>query len=333
MSFPRQVLPGRTYLVTRRCTQRQFLLRPDPETNNAFVYCLAYAAIKASIDVVAYLASANHYHAVVVDTHGQIPKFLELFHKLFAKHQNQLRGRRENMWSSQQTSLVQLEGPDDILAKVAYTLTNPVKDFLVDLASHWPGATSLRATLFLKTVRARRPARFFDATGKMPKDLELRCVRAPGFQHLSDEEYREHFAQAIHAAELSAESERRISGRKVFGRKRIRAQSPFARPEVEGPRRPLNPSVAARSRTTKIEALRALKEFRSAYADARKLWLTGADVRFPVGTWWLKRFAYVQCVDEPRDSQLLSAESSASTRRAPMNMRPKARLDPAVRAG
>jgi hypothetical protein len=32
MSLPRQVLPGQFYLVTRRCTQRQFLLRPDAAT-------------------------------------------------------------------------------------------------------------------------------------------------------------------------------------------------------------------------------------------------------------------------------------------------------------
>ena len=38
MSLPRQVLPGHFYLITWRCTQRQFLLRPDHETNNAFTW-------------------------------------------------------------------------------------------------------------------------------------------------------------------------------------------------------------------------------------------------------------------------------------------------------
>jgi hypothetical protein len=50
MSLPRQVLQGTFYLLTRRCTQRQFLLRPDEETNNAFVYCLAEAAQRFDID-------------------------------------------------------------------------------------------------------------------------------------------------------------------------------------------------------------------------------------------------------------------------------------------
>jgi hypothetical protein len=37
MSLPREVIAGRFYMVTRRCTQRQFLLHPDAETNNAFL--------------------------------------------------------------------------------------------------------------------------------------------------------------------------------------------------------------------------------------------------------------------------------------------------------
>ena len=51
MSLPRQVLPGQFYMITRRCTQRQFLLRPVPATNNAFTYCLIEAAQRCEIDV------------------------------------------------------------------------------------------------------------------------------------------------------------------------------------------------------------------------------------------------------------------------------------------
>jgi len=61
MSRPRQVLPGEFYLVTRRCTQRQFLLRPDAETNNAFAYCLAEAAQRFDIDMLLPMAESNHH--------------------------------------------------------------------------------------------------------------------------------------------------------------------------------------------------------------------------------------------------------------------------------
>ena len=61
MTLPRQVLPGQFYLITRRCTQRQFLLRPDPETNNAFTYCLAEAAERYEISVLLPCAMSNHH--------------------------------------------------------------------------------------------------------------------------------------------------------------------------------------------------------------------------------------------------------------------------------
>jgi hypothetical protein len=38
-------------MITRRCTQRQFLMRPDRETNNAFIYRLAVAAQRCWVRV------------------------------------------------------------------------------------------------------------------------------------------------------------------------------------------------------------------------------------------------------------------------------------------
>ena len=62
----RQVLPRQFYLITRRCSQRQFLLRPDTATNNAFLYCLIAAALRCEIDVLLPCAMSNHYHAVLL---------------------------------------------------------------------------------------------------------------------------------------------------------------------------------------------------------------------------------------------------------------------------
>ena len=235
MSFPRQVVPGRAYLVTRRCTQRQFLLRPDDATNNAFVYCLAYAAQSAEISVVAFIANSNHYHAVVVDVKGRIPHFLEQFHKLLAKHQNALRGRWENFWSSEQTSLVELVGNEDVLAKLVYTLCNPVKDHLVERAHHWPGASSLDATISGAEISARRPSHFFSRDGGMPERLALRCVRAPGFERVEDEEYRALVTKSVAAVEIAAANERKITGRRVLGRNAILNQRPTDQPRSKEP--------------------------------------------------------------------------------------------------
>jgi hypothetical protein len=52
MTLPREVIPGRFYMVTHRCTQRQFLLRVG-ETNNVFRhrYRLANAAQRLGVAI------------------------------------------------------------------------------------------------------------------------------------------------------------------------------------------------------------------------------------------------------------------------------------------
>lgn len=63
-------------------------------------YCLALAAQRTQMHVFAFLAHSNHHHTFVVDTRGRMPEFLELFHKLGAKHQNAIRGLADEMlWS------------------------------------------------------------------------------------------------------------------------------------------------------------------------------------------------------------------------------------------
>lgn len=299
MSFPRQVVAGRVYLVTRRCTQRRFLLRPDDDTNAAFLYCLGYAAKQTSIGVVAFLASTNHYHAVIVDTKGLIPEFLESFHKLLAKHQNVLRKRRENMWSNEQTSLVELAAPEDVIAKVIYTLGNPVKDHLVERAHQWPGASSRVATLEGRNLVARRPAHFFRQRGRMPEVVELQCVRPPMLDDMAVADYRSVIRAGLERAEVDAAAERKRTGRRVLGPQGVLAQDPEDRPSTDKTQSGLKPRIAARNGSDRVEAVRRSKEFRGEYEAARSTWLTGGKVLFPVGTWWLRKYAAVVCVPEP----------------------------------
>ena len=67
MTAPRQILPGTTYLVTRRCFQRQLLLKPSASTSAIFSYVLALAAARYGVQVHAYCVLSNHFHLVVTD--------------------------------------------------------------------------------------------------------------------------------------------------------------------------------------------------------------------------------------------------------------------------
>jgi len=52
MTLPRQVVPGRDCMITRCCSERRFFLRPDDDTNTAFIYCLALAAKQARVQAI-----------------------------------------------------------------------------------------------------------------------------------------------------------------------------------------------------------------------------------------------------------------------------------------
>jgi putative transposase len=300
MSIPREVVPGRSYMITRRCTQRQFLMRPDRETNNAFIYCLAIAADKFGIRILFTVAMSNHHHTGIYDPDGNYPAFIEHFHKLFAKCQNALRGRWENFWSSEQTSVVRLVEPEDILDKMVYALTNPVKDSLIERTSTWPGITSLDSTLHGTPLVATRPTHFFRNDGPMPDSAHLSFHRPPGFESLAPTEFAARILEKIHAVENAAAAERRRTGARVLGKSAILAQSWNDRPGSREPRRQLNPRVAARSKWSRIEALLRNRAFRDAYAAARDAFAKGIrDVVFPAGTYWLRRFTYAACAPFP----------------------------------
>jgi putative transposase len=290
-------------MITRRCTQRQFLMRPDRETNNAFIYCLAVAAERFGVRVIFTAAMSNHHHTGIEDPLGNYPAFLEHFHKLFAKCQNALRGRWENFWSSEQTSVVRLVDPSDILDKMVYALTNPVKDMLVDRAHHWPGASSLGVLRLGKPLVASRPRHFFRDNGGMPDVVSLSVCQPSAFKDLSAQAFAAMVEARIRAVEEASAAERHRTGAQILGRRGIITQKWSSRPASREPRRQLDPRVAARSKWSRIEALLRNRAFRDAYTAARQAFIAGVrDALFPAGTYWLRRFVQATCEATPQPS-------------------------------
>jgi putative transposase len=291
MSLPRQVLPGQFYMLTRRCTQRQFLLRPDSITNETFVYCLAEAAQRFGIVIILPSALSNHHHTILFDRHGTIVEFMEHFHKMLAKALNAHRGRWENLWSCGPPCLVRLVDAADVLDKLVYAATNPVKDGLVERVHHWPGVNGLSALLNRRPLEARRPRQFFRADGTMPERVVLELVIPP---ELGDpDDVRRQLRQRVATEEDRLARARQRAGKRVIGRRAILRQSWRDSPSSREPRRGLRPRIAARSKWSRIEALRRCREFLAEYQAARADWLAGRDTAFPRGTYWLRRFAHV----------------------------------------
>ena len=303
MAYPRCILPGKTWFLTRRCTQRQFLLRPGKRTNQAYLYCLAEAAERHGIVLVSAVAMSNHSHVVCIDARGELSAFLQRFHMLLSKVMNCHLGRWENFWAAEPTCSVRCVGADDAFGKMIYGLTNPVKAQLVQHARDWPGASSLGAQLSDKTLVVERPRWFFDAEGSMPEVVTLRFGRPRGFEHLSQQAWADKIREAVSAAETAAMEARRRGGGRVLGRRAVLKQSPFGWPGGFEPRRNVRPEVACRSKWHRIDALRQNKRFRRRYAAALALLKRGVrDVMFPAGTWQLRVRGLVDCEPFPAPS-------------------------------
>jgi putative transposase len=289
MPRPRQVLAGNFYLITRRCAQRMFLLRPDAVTRNAFIYCLAIAAKLVGIDVIATCAMSNHHHTVIYDRFGLFPKFIEHFHKLLARSQNALRGRSENFWAARQCSVVRLVDRAAVMKEIVYCLSNPVKDMLVAKVHQWPGANSFVAMRRREPLAATRPLHFFLANGKMEATATL-TLAIPDVLGSADDVIREIEAGVL-AVEEQCATERAKTGASVLGVRAVKKQSWRATAASDEPRNKLSPTIACRDLEERSIALHELREFFAAYRIARQVWLTGHPVTFPPGTYALKRFS------------------------------------------
>ncbi len=289
MTAPRPVFPGQFLFITRRCTQRQFLLRPDPVTNNAFTYALAEAAQRHDIAIILPQMMSNHHHTAAYDAHGNHVEFRQRFHRNLAASQNAFRGRWENLWAAEEPCVVEMVTAEDLLEKLVYIATNPVKDGLVEKVHHWPGPHFVQALLSGRPLTATRPRHFYRRTGSMPETVELALGLPDHFE--GKDEFLAELRRRIDEVEAQCASERRQTGRRVVGRRRILRQSWRDSPTTREPRRNLRPRVAALAPAVRMEILRRNREWHEEYQLARQLWLAGFEVEFPYGTYWLRRYA------------------------------------------
>jgi len=290
MTAPRQVLPRTTYLVTRRCSGRQFLLRPSRTTNQIFLYVLALAAKRYRVQVHAYCVLSNHYHLVVTDPFARLPAFLQFLDALVARAINACLGRWEHFWAPNSFSAVALATGHDVIDKIAYTLANPAAAGLVRISRQWPGLWSSPDTIGAGEIQVERPTQFFDPEGLLPGSLGLELTVPPGFP--AAEGFR-----SLVVAGLAEREEAAARGSACFqGVSRVLSQRPTAAPTTGEPRRRLSPRVGSKDRWKRIECLARLGNFLAAYRHAFSAWRDGnRAAQFPAGTYLMRVAHGVAC--------------------------------------
>jgi putative transposase len=300
MTYPRRIVPGTTYLLTRRCTQRRFMLVPRGIVPELFGYCVALAAERHGILVHVVTVMSNHYHAVVTDQHGNIPEFCRDVHSLSARALNAHLGRWEALWSAQRLSLVELVDAPDVWDKLVYTLTNPVAAGLVSRSSEWPGLRTRPVDLRRAPAVFKRPrTRFFRRSG-LPSEVALRLSVPPALEPLDRGAFGQELGARVAAREADIRAQMASEGRGFMGAHGVKRQRRDTRSKTHEVRRGRNPAVASRDRTRRLGALERLRRFRDAYRAALERWrLCEGPVHFPEGTYKMRGYPGVICGRPP----------------------------------
>ena len=295
MSQPRSIVPGATYLLTRRVLRRHLLLRPDAAITGLVLYALAVSAPRFGIHVHALCAMSTHLHLVITDEKGVLPSFLQFFHRILALGTKVLRAWEGPVWDHEPTSVVRLTTREAVVQKIAYTLANPVAAGLVRHANEWPGAKVLVDELGIGVLHATRPSVYLDSTNPAwPDEATLEVVLPPMIGAAEADEFRREVAAELARQEANAHAELSEAG--VLGADRAGSVSPYERATSFEPLRACNPTFAVGcGRADDSDAWRraagAVRAFRTAYRAALTQWREGVrDVLFPEGTWWMRVF-------------------------------------------
>lgn len=287
--------PNTCYLITMRCHQARFLLRPDPEINAAVLEWLTRAQLAyPGIHVFSAAAMSNHIHVALRDTRGELAGWASYFFGNLARAVNAIRGRSGVVFSRRYSAEPILDC-DALLDRQVYVVTNPVAAGLCERSDHWPGVI-LRAKSWTPEMHEvswidreayRRAGYRARSRGeKSPDSDEFRVsgtlvIHPIPAQSESGPGNPQVMANAVEAREREIALERRQAGLSTMSRRQVFAQDWHA-----APRRPkCSPRPACH--TTEQHLRRAFVEsfrrFVDSFREASLQWRRGnLEVSFPL---------------------------------------------------
>jgi putative transposase len=293
---PRMIIAGRTYLLTRRCSERRFFLRPGKNVNAIVRYALFKAARLWRVEVHGWTVMSNHLHIVATDKFRELSNFMRTLDLEISKGVSPEIGRWGGLWEPGQFSAVELLDTEAMIEKLAYVLANPVSARLVRRATRWPGETSVHMA-FGEVAVARRPATRYYRNSRQPESYELRLEPLPGMDPATCLEI---VRRRVRAIEKATDVKMRNEQRKFLGPLRVLRQDPYDSPTSWEKRRGLNPTYASRDKWKRIETAQRNRAWLSAYREALARYRAGErDVIFPYGTWAMDRIYGCNCAPAP----------------------------------
>ena len=285
-------------MVTRRCSERRFFLRPEPVVTQVFKFVLAYAAERTGVQVHEVIVLSNHFHAVVTDPDARLDLFMNLLDSLTARALNCVRRRGENFWAAGSYNAVELIGEEAVWEKLTYVACNAVAAGLVRDPLDWPGFRTTPEDMLGNRVSAVRPGEFFSEA--MPERTELRLCPPPALAHLQPAEIEAELKRRIETEVTKIRRARKRAKLEWLGRKKILAQRVDESPGGTFPSRRTKPTLSCREPGRFKREKERLTRWRQAYWEARGAWIRGLrDTVFPAGTYLMRVVYGVTCAAVP----------------------------------
>ena len=278
-------------MITRRTLLRQYLMRPDDQVTQVWLYSLAVSAQRHHIDVHGFTLMSTHEHLTASDPRGVMGHFLRDFHRTVANAMKALLHMDGNFWEDAPSSVVHLRTTQAFIEKSGYVVANPVAALAVPHSRQWPGAIVHADQIGNKRITVRRPDAYFDPkTKQWPATVTL-DLTMPDLGDYSDHEARERIAQEAERLEDEARRNARAEGKTFMGVKQVKLVSRFKRATKAESHRELNPTFAVgrSNREALAVAALAVREFRRLYRTALNAWREKLrDVLFPAGTFVMR---------------------------------------------
>ena len=300
MTKPRRHIAGQVALLTRRCSERRYFLRPDGYINEVGAFEVGKAATNHGQEIYGAMAMSNHVHFAIGDTTGERSKFMQDAMSGIARARNCDLGRTGYFWEAGSYGDTVLLDRNAIERKLLYIWLNPVQAGLVARAQDWPGFAILPRHWGEK-IRIEKPGKFYGRAN--PEVVEFIPQPPPGYEHMSLGEVKDYFQELLRIAEEEIAELRRENGQSCCGADAVKKVKPFDSPDTSTPFRRINPRFATRNAELMATATAEYRSFCDRYQTLRQRWLAGKkNLTFPCGTVWLRRCAPIRC-QSPADDE------------------------------
>ncbi len=283
-------------LVSIRCIQARFLLRPSERVNQLILGVLAKAQRKYDVRVFAPAFLSNHGHLLVWfrDAEHQA-KFMHFVDGNIAREIGRLHGWEGKFWGQPFSSSIVANDEASQVKMLRYVLEQGCKEGLVARPRDWPGVHAASILLSGRNPKGKWIDRtaLYEARrrkrnqGKVrpidfEEEIELKISQIPCWEDLSPEEYLSRISDLVQEIEEATAARHLEQGTCPLGQQAVLRQDPRHQPDTAKKSR--LPIVHAASRGIRKRYIEAYRIFLQAYRSASEMLRSGKlDVPFPEG--------------------------------------------------